>query len=132
MRKIRNSCAHNERIYCLTRRADRLGRSGRILEKYFHMLSNGYSRNLDQRLFDLVVYFKYYLPKSEYKQFINELKSMLQDLQTKIHPHAFDYIRGQMGIRNLDDLNTLIVLPKDDIDYNKFDKQNSSSENNLI
>lgn len=126
MRKIRNSCAHNERVYCLTRRA------GRILEKYFHMLSNGYSRNLDQRLFDLVVYFKYYLPKSEYKQFINELKSMLQDLQAKIHPHAFDYIRGQMGIRNLDDLNTLIVLPKDDIDYNKFDKQNLSSENNLI
>lgn len=126
MRKIRNSCAHNERVYCLTRRADRLGRSGRILEKYFRMLGNGYSRNLDQRLFDLVVYFKYYLPKSEYKQFINELKSMLEDLQSKIHPHAFEYIRGQMGIRNLDDLNTLIALPKDDIDYNKFDKQNSS------
>ncbi len=104
----------------------------KILENYFRMLSNGYSRDLDQRLFDLIVYFKYYLPKSEYKQFINELKGMLEDLQVKIHPHAFEYIRGQMGIKNLDDLNTLMALPKNDIDYNKFDKQNTSDENNLI
>lgn len=73
-----------------------------------------------------------YRPKSEYKQFINELKGMLEDLQVKIHPHAFEYVRGQMGIKDLDDLNTLITLPKDDIDYNKFDKQNASDENNLI
>ena len=132
MRKIRNSCAHNERVYCLTRKQERRSHSGRILENYFRMLSNGYSRDLDQRLFDLIVYFKYYLPKSEYKQFINELKGMLEDLQVKIHPHAFEYVRGQMGIRDLDDLNTLITLPKDDIDYNKFDKQNASDENNLI
>ena len=57
---------------------------------------------------------------------------MLEDLQVKIHPHAFEYIRGQMGIKNLDDLNTLMALPKNDIDYNKFDKQNASDENNLI
>ncbi len=57
---------------------------------------------------------------------------MLEDLQVKIHPHAFEYIRGQMGIKNLDDLNTLMALPKNDIDYNKFDKQNTSDENNLI
>ena len=132
MRKIRNSCAHNERVYCLTRKQERRSHSGRILENYFRMLSNGYSRDLDQRLFDLIVYFKYYLPKSEYKQFINELKGMLEDLQVKIHPHAFEYIRGQMGIKNLDDLNTLMALPKNDIDYNKFDKQNTSDENNLI
>ena len=67
MRKIRNSCAHNERVYCLTRKQERRSHSGRILENYFRMLSNGYSRDLDQRLFDLIVYFKYYLPKSEYK-----------------------------------------------------------------
>ena len=130
--RFRNSCAHNERVYCLTRKQERRSHSGRILENYFRMLSNGYSRDLDQRLFDLIVYFKYYLPKSEYKQFINELKGMLEDLQVKIHPHAFEYIRGQMGIKNLDDLNTLMALPKNDIDYNKFDKQNTSDENNLI
>ena len=121
MRKVRNSCAHNERVYCLTRVPQR-GSSGRILETYFQKLGRGYIRNQDQNLFDLFIYFKYYLPKNEYKQFITELKSMLNNLSTKIHPHAFDYVRGQMGIRNLSDLDTLLSLPKNDIDYNKFDK----------
>ena len=85
------------------------------------MLSSGYSRNLDQKIFDLIIYFKYFLPKNEYKQFINELKSMLNDLQTKIQPHAFEYVRGQMGIRNLEDLDKLLNFPKDEIEYNKFD-----------
>lgn len=122
MRKIRNSCAHNERIYCLTRKQERNGHSGRILEKYFRMLSRGYTRDLNQRIFDLIIYFKYFLPKSEYKQFISELKVILLDLQSKIHPHAFEYIRGQIGIKNLSDLDTLLNFPKDEIEYNKFDK----------
>ena len=123
MRKIRNSCAHNERVYCLSRKKDSRGQSGRILEKYLRSLSPGYSRNLDQKIFDLIVYFKYYLPKIEYKQFISEFKNTLTDLQTKIHPHAFEYVRGQIGIRNISDLDLLIALPKDEIEYNKFDKQ---------
>lgn len=123
MRKVRNSCAHNERVYCISRSQDRYKRSGRILEKYFHMLSPGYSRNLNQRIFDLLVYFKYYLPGSEYKQFINELKVMLANLQSKIHPHAFEYVRGQMGIKSLSDLDLLLGFSKDEINYNKFDKQ---------
>lgn len=122
MRKIRNSCAHNERVYCLTRRRERNGSSGRIMEKYFRLLSPGYSRHLEQKLFDLFVYFKYYLPRSEYKQFISELKNMLSGLQSKIHPHAFEYVRAQMGIRDLNDLDELIGFPKDEIEYNKFDK----------
>lgn len=116
MRKVRNACAHNERVYCLSRG------SGRIAENYLSLLSRGYTRNQSQNLFDLFVYFKYYLPKSEYKQFIAELKAMLNSLSTKIHPHAFDYVRGRMGIRNMSDLDMLSSLPKNDIDYNKFDK----------
>lgn len=122
MRKIRNSCAHNERVYCLTRRNEQRSNTGRIVEKYFRMLSSGYSRNLEQKLFDLFVYFKYFLPQSEYKQFIGELKSMLITLQSKIHPHAFEYVRGQMGVRNLTDLDALLNFSKDEIEYNKFDK----------
>lgn len=122
MRKIRNSCAHNERVYCLSRTSEQRRRSGRIIEKYLRMLNSGYTRDREQRLFDLFVYFKYFLPNTEYKQFITELKGMLKNLQSKIHPHAFEYIRGQMGIRNLEDLDTLLNLPKDDIEYNKFDK----------
>ncbi len=38
MRKIRNACAHNERVYCLTRKPDKRGRSGRIIEKYLRTL----------------------------------------------------------------------------------------------
>ena len=59
-------------------------------------------------MFDLIVYFKYYLPKNEYKQFMSELKSMLDSLQSKIHPHAFEYVHAQMGIRNLTDLDTIL------------------------
>ena len=47
---------------------------------------------------------------------------MLLKLQAEIHPSAFDNVRGKMGIKNLDDLDTLASLPKDDIEYNKFDK----------
>lgn len=122
MRKIRNSCAHNERVYCLTRNNNPRKRSGRILEKYFRLLGTRYTTNLDQKLFDLFVYFKYYLPKGEYKQFISELKGMLNNLKSKIHPHAFEYVRAQMGIKNLADLDFLLNMPKDEIEYNKFDK----------
>lgn len=122
MRKIRNSCAHNERVYCLTRKQDRRNNSGRILEKYLRTLGRSYTRDLEQKIFDLIVYFKYYLPKTEYKHFISEIKAMLLDLQSKIHPHAFQYVRGQMGIKSLQDLDTLVSLPKDEIEYNKFDK----------
>lgn len=122
LRKVRNSCAHNERVYCLTRKSGSHGHSGRIIEKYFRSLGRSYSRDLNQNIFDLLVYFKYFLPKSEYKQFISDFKKMLLDLQSKIHPHAFDYVRGQIGIKNLEDLDLLIALPKDEIEYNKFDK----------
>lgn len=122
MRKIRNSCAHNERVYCITRSQERRNNSGRIIEKYFKLLSSGYTRNLEQKIFDLIVYFKYFLPIKEYRQFISELKSMLLNLQSQIHPHAFEYVRGQMGIKNLADLDLLLSFPKNEIDYNKFDK----------
>lgn len=64
----------------------------------------------------------YHLPKNEYKQFVTDLKNMLDNLESKIHPHAFEYVRAQIGIRNLSDLDMLINFPKDDIEYNKFDK----------
>lgn len=123
MRRIRNACAHNERIYCIARSADRCGRSGRINEKYLHSLRKSYCRDTDQRIFDLLVYFKYYLPCHEYDCFINKLYNMLINLEAKLQPNAFDYIRGKMGIKNMDDLLILKRLPKNEINYNKFDKK---------
>ena len=122
MRKIRNSCAHNERVYCLSREKDKHGHGGRIKDNYILALRPSYSRDPGQRIFDLVIYFKYYLPQKEFRQFVKELLSMLQKLKAQVHPNAFDYVRGQMGIKHLDDLNVLLNLPKDPIEYNKFDK----------
>ena len=116
MRKVRNACAHNERIYCLSRP------KGRIFDIYLRQLRPSYTRNNTQKIFDLIVYFKYYLPPREYQAFISELKSMLFALKSDIDPTAFDNIRGQIGVLHLDDLDTLVNLPKDDIEYNKFDK----------
>lgn len=122
MRRVRNACAHNERIYCLSRSTDNRNRTGRIVEKYIRLLRPAYIRDKNQRIFDLIIYFKYYLPPKEYQRFMSELKSMLFDLKGNISASAFEYIRGQMGIKSLDDLDTIVSLPKKEIDYNKFDK----------
>lgn len=122
LRRIRNSCAHNERIYCLSRSINQNRSTGRIIEKYFRSLRRAYTRDREQRIFDLLIYFKYYLPYKEYQQFISELKEMLLDLKDNIDFNAFEYIRAQMGIKNLDDLDIIVSLPKKDIDYNKYDK----------
>jgi len=50
-----------------------------------------------------------------------EFQNMLSDLQQILFTNAFDNIRGQMGIKDLEDLNTLKTLPKAPILYNKFD-----------
>lgn len=122
MRKIRNSCAHNERIYCIHQSQNLSHKNGRIIEKYIRLMGDTYSRDTDKRIFDLLIYFKYYLPKDEFKSMILELKKMLTDLEKRIHPNAFDNIRGQMGIKKLSDLDTLISLPKNAISYNSFEK----------
>ncbi len=36
--------------------------------------------------------------------------------------NAFEYVRGKMGIKNLNDLDQLLSLQKEEIDYNGFDK----------
>ncbi|MDD3747692.1 MAG: Abi family protein [Anaerostipes sp.] len=122
MRIVRNSCAHNERIYCITRKESRNCQSGRIFEKYLKSLRQSYSRTRDQKVFDLIVYFKYYLPHQEFIQLISELKCIIYELKSSISNQAFENIRGSMGIKNLDDIDTLIGFSKDEIDYNKFDK----------
>lgn len=122
MRIVRNSCAHNERIYCITRSLDKRKKSGRIIEQYLSTLRPAYSRCKEQKLFDLLVYFKYYLPEDEFLRFINEFKSMLVNLKAAINEDAFDHVRAQMGIYDLEDLSILAALPKKEIEFNKFDK----------
>ena len=58
------------------------------------MLRPAYTRHREQKLFDLFVYFKYYLPHREFQQFVSELKALLYDLKSKIDERAFEYIRA--------------------------------------
>lgn len=123
LRKVRNSCAHNERIYCIHQSQDPHRRNtGRIIENYISSMRPSYSREADKQIIDLLIYFKYYLPNNEYVKMMSELQTMLTCLQNKIIPSAFDNIRGQMGIKNLTDLEILKNLPKATINYNGFDK----------
>ena len=117
MRKVRNSCAHNERVFCLASETN----TGRIKERYFSLLSASYLRgDRKKRVFDLFVYFKCFLPADEFQAFITEFKSLLFLVKGSIHQNAFDNLRGQIGIKNIADLDVLVSLPKDDIEYNNF------------
>ncbi len=122
LRKVRNACAHNERVYCICQvQARNNTSSGRILDPYYSVLPASYRRCNDKNIFDLLIYFKYYLPKDEYESMISQLKVMMIDLQGKLTSNAFDNVRGQMGIKDLSIFDTLKALHKPNIDYNKFD-----------
>ena len=123
LRKIRNSCAHNERIFSVKQKElKNRPNTGRIKEKYVKQLRKSYSRDSEKRLMDMLIYFKYYLPGNEYAIMIDELKNKLEDLKKFIQQNAFDNIRGQMGIKDLSDLEMLKTLPKQEIKYHTFDK----------
>lgn len=122
LRKVRNSCAHNERVYNIRQlQTKKDSSSGRILEPYFSQLPQSYRNTQDKNIFDILIYLKYYLPKEEYTPMILELKNMLLNLQAVLSPNAFANVRGQMGIKDISILDTLINLPKVKIQYNKFD-----------
>jgi len=120
LRKVRNKCAHNERIF------DVKQTNSRIYENYISQLSRGYQRDSNKTLFDLFVYFKYYLNEDEYNTFITEITSLLNTLRDKINSEAFKRVRANLGIKRLEDLNTLASLSKKEIIYSKFPKQSTT------
>lgn len=98
---------------------------GKIKEKYIQkQLRKSYSRESEKRIIDLLVYFKYYLPDKEYKNMMEEIQVKLEKLKDLVQPNAFDNIRGQMGIKSLEDLEILKNLPKKAIKHHSFDKEN--------
>ena len=119
LRKVRNKCAHNERIF------DVKQANSRIHENYLSQLPRGYHRDKNKTLFDLFVYFKYYLNKDEYNTFITEITSLLNTLRDKINSEAFNRVRANLGIKRLEDLNALANLSKNEIIYSKFPKQST-------
>lgn len=114
MRKIRNACAHNERIYCMKRK------NGRIETPYFDVLPKSYKNERQQKIFDLLIYLRYYLDDRNYETMVKDLKKMLIKLKNQIPEAAFNKVRGDIGIKDLEHLDILIKNKKV-IPYKKFE-----------
>lgn len=113
MRKVRNSCAHNERIYGMRRD------TGRIHASYFNNLPQSYLRERKQMVMDIIIYMRYYLSNADFKKFVGEIKRLVKDLQKNINNTSFNKVRADMGIKDLSHLDLLIQINKK-IEYNKF------------
>ncbi|MEQ8154990.1 MAG: Abi family protein [Clostridiaceae bacterium] len=113
LRKTRNSCAHNERIYGIHRS------DGRINTLYHKLLPKSYTRERDQKLIDLIIYMRYYLSDRDYKKFISEIIDLLKELESNINSHSYNKVRADIGIKNIQDLEVLVTNKKK-IEYNKF------------
>lgn len=114
MRKIRNSCAHNERVFDICT-------PGQINCTYATVLPNVYRRNREgnKKLLDFILYLRYYTDDSNYVDFIDEIYNLLLNLESKISTNSYDYVRGKMGIKNKEHLLLLKSISKD-IDYSAF------------
>ena len=109
MRKLRNACAHNERVYGSKRE------NGRVNQPYNTFINNpkAYTKHRSQRLVDLIVYLRYFMQDQEYQIFINEIKDQFNILQTQLNPNAFEKVRAETGIRNISILDELAETKKD-------------------
>ncbi|MFA6824890.1 MAG: Abi family protein [Bacteroidales bacterium] len=108
IRIVRNACAHNERIYCLEG-------AGRIFDLEINKLGNRYKKNKEKKLFDLLLYLRYYMQKDDYASFISVFKDMLISLEEKVSSYAFANIRGGTGIKRIEDLD---IISGDGFDNN--------------
>lgn len=102
MRLIRNTCAHNERVYCIKRD------NGRINGNIICNLGKRYSSGRNQKIMDLIVYLAYFLDKNDFNILIDTLKTLLANLKNNITPPAYDKIRAEMGIKQVTDLDLLL------------------------
>lgn len=77
LRIIRNSCAHNERVYDIKL----VGKC--INDNYFDLMSSTYNKNgnKDKLIIDCIIYFKYYLDHELFEKFIFDLKYLLDNLE---------------------------------------------------
>lgn len=117
LRKIRNACAHNERIYGISRN------NGRVNQPYITFLSNSktYTNHRTQQIIDLIIYLRYFMQDKEFHDFIKQIKNLFAILQSQLNKNAFEKVRAETGIRNLAVLDEL-CLTKKNIDYNKFER----------
>lgn len=105
LRKVRNACAHNERIYDLTEKGNR------TVEKYIKLLPLSYAKS-NRRILDAIVYLRYYLNDDDFYEMVKQIKKLLQDLSQQISSPAFDKVRASMGIKRIEDLDILLTVSK--------------------
>ena len=117
IRKIRNACAHNERIYGITRE------NGRVNAPFEYFLKKPkiYTQHRFQKLVDLIIYLRYFLNDHDYLKFISDIQQSFFKLQGLLNPNAFQKVRADTGIRNIAILDELAAIKKE-INYNKFEK----------
>lgn len=114
IRIIRNSCAHNERVFDITT-------NGRIQSQYIYLLPPSYQINRDRhkRLIDLFVYLRYYLCDAEYIGILDEVQILLADLKNKTNQNSYNHIRSRMGIKDASHLDILKKTSKT-VEYSKY------------
>lgn len=116
IRKTRNACAHNERIYGISRP------NNRVNTPYIKFLNNPkpYTNHRSQKLMDLIIYLRYFMIDDEYQELLTDLKNQFLLLQSQLNKNAFEKVRAETGIRNLEVLDELCHTHKE-INYNKFE-----------
>lgn len=110
MQLFRNACAHNEIVYNFkTSRTFSPKELKYIYDAYkFEITPSGkYSRGSND-CFALIIIFKKLLSKSQFSEFIAQLKSLLLSLQKKIDEIKYQEVLQTMGI--VDDLNIIKKL----------------------
>ncbi|MDR2599804.1 MAG: Abi family protein [Oscillospiraceae bacterium] len=117
LRTVRNSCAHNERIFTIT------DKNSRIYTNYMNSLAPSYSRERDKKIIDLLVYMKYYLPENEYNTLMMNVEALLTDLSSVIHSQAFSRVLAALGVKNINHISLLRLATKQTpINYCIFEK----------
>lgn len=106
MRKIRNACAHNERIMFIE------DDNKAIITKYHKKLSNAYLKRRNKQIVDLLIFLKYVNTKRDYNKLIGTLTAELNQMRTVIGEVAFEKIRVGLGIRNIEHLQIISNEPK--------------------
>jgi len=101
LRTVRNSCAHNERIFAIKQT------DSRLKTMYMSLLAASYSRENDRKIIDLLVYMKYYLPENEYDVLMSGVDKLLVELKRNIRGQAFEYVRAALGIKDISHIEQL-------------------------
>lgn len=101
LRVVRNSCAHNERVFDIVRN------NGRIYEPILLSMRQVYQRERKQNAVDCLIYLKYFLRYDDFEILVDKILDLLFNLQSRISNNAFQRIRASLGFKNLEDISFL-------------------------